>query len=558
MIYGLAFKGLPSKQFGLIVKSDNRQLLPDVTRLTKQVTGYPGVVDFGIDTYSEKTLTVVFQYNYRHDPPTMAAMAEQIAGWLYDDGSYYDLIFDDAPQRKYKAKCAGRVDLSQGNSLGTMSIAFTCNPPWPFDLNNAPVSPADTATRLNWDTASIDTMPVPLTATLKNSSAAFPTGTSDTNGVPASFVDGSAAQVAFNGKSAGNIVNPQIKSTGKNLFNPAVGTVTSNGVTCTVDPDGTITLNGTASATLFPEISPVLRASSVANTSPVANLKNGQKYTLSIVPVSGTVTGGLPSVAIQDTTHANLIVTSASTSTFTAGQTSPSTSLNIGDMVLGIPSGLVFNNYKFRLQLEQGSAATAWEQYKQSILAITGTIGASDRFTWDGVTGKIDGSAVTTSGGLLVYQNGWIFVLNSDGTPATVVPTSEITYYQGQTSQINGTQYMQDLAAAGAMRFTVGGTMPVKPKIILLGYVPSGLTLTYGAQAWKYSAELPYDGIVIDCAAQTVTRLSDGANLYGNVDSASDAFFTLQPGQNEIDISGVSGAWPNDLTVIVQFTPITI
>ncbi|HEX3026552.1 MAG TPA: hypothetical protein VHR42_04930, partial [Clostridia bacterium] len=79
-------------------------------------------------------------------------------------------------------------------------------------------------------------------------------------------------------------------------------------------------------------------------------------------------------------------------------------------------------------QLELGSTATTYEAYKSSILSITGTVTASDRFTWDGITGKIDGSAVVTSGNLQAYQNGWVFVQNSDGTPVTVVPATEVTY----------------------------------------------------------------------------------------------------------------------------------
>jgi predicted phage tail component-like protein len=275
MKYGVTFKGINSNSYGLTVQSSNRQALSDVSRVTKQVIGYAGDFDFGLDTYQERTLIVILQYNYHHSPPMMAVMAENIIAWLYNDGNYYNLIFDDSPGRVYHAKCVTHVDVTQGSSLGTMTVTFNVNPPWPFGLDNSPISPADASQRLLWDNA----------------------------------------------------------------------------------------ING-------------------------------------------------------------------------------------------------------------------------------------------------------------------------------------------------GTEYMIDLTADGPMRFTVGGDQPVKPIITLLGYIPAGLTLTYGTQVWKYLQTIQYDGVVIDCNQQTVEKASDSTNLFPTVDPDNDAFFTLQPGQNEIDISGSGGPWPDDLTVIVAFTPI--
>lgn len=272
--YGVSFKGLKSQSFGLTMTSDNRQVLSDVVRFVKQVPGYPGTIDFGNDTPNEKTISVIFTYNYKNQPPLLQSQMEQIGGWLFNDGNYYDLIFDDAPQRKYKAKCTGKIDLSQGKGVGTVKVDFTCNPPYPYALDNSPVSPADVQQRLLWDTMTL-----------------------------------------------------------------------------------------------------------------------------------------------------------------------------------------------------------------------------------------------------------------------------------------NGTQYLQDLTADGTMRFTVGGTLSVKPKIKLIGYVKSGLTLTYGAGKWKYIYDLLYDGILIDCNAQTVTRMSDGLNLFPYVDPTYDAYFSLSTGQQSIGVSGLGGTWPLDLTIAVEFTP---
>jgi len=124
-----------------------------------------------------------------------------------------------------------------------------------------------------------------------------------------------------------------------------------------------------------------------------------------------------------------------------------------------------------------------------------------------------------------------------------------------------GSEYIKDMAADGAFKFTILGTHNVLPKITLIGNIPSGLQLAYTAGGttyyWQYNAALQYDGILIDCAAQTVTRLSDGTNLYPNVNAAKAAYFSLVAGQAEIDIAGTGGAWPLDVIMTVAFVPIS-
>ncbi len=40
--------------------------------------------------------------------------------------------------------------------MGVFGVEFTCNPPYPYALDNSPVSPADVAGRLLWDSATLD------------------------------------------------------------------------------------------------------------------------------------------------------------------------------------------------------------------------------------------------------------------------------------------------------------------------------------------------------------------------------------------------------------------
>ena len=129
----------------------------------------------------------------------------------------------------------------------------------------------------------------------------------------------------------------------------------------------------------------------------------------------------------------------------------------------------------------------------------------------------------------------------------------EITW---QTAVKDGNQYMQAFTAPGHMRFTNIGTLLATPKIKLLNNIPAGLKLTYNGDSWQYDASLVNDGIIIDSASQTVTRASDGHNLYQNVNPTKDAYFYFAPGQVNIDVTATGlGAWPNNLIIIVEFTP---
>ena len=154
IMYGLTFKGLHSNDFNLTMQSNDRAILSDVVRQTQFIQGF-GTVDFGTDTYNENPLSVKFIYcaNSLED---LRAQMELIGGWLYNDGQYYDLIFDDAPNRKYKAKVISKVDVSKIALVGILTVEFNCNPGYPFALDNSPVSPADVQKRLLWDTARLD------------------------------------------------------------------------------------------------------------------------------------------------------------------------------------------------------------------------------------------------------------------------------------------------------------------------------------------------------------------------------------------------------------------
>ena len=141
----------------------------------------------------------------------------------------------------------------------------------------------------------------------------------------------------------------------------------------------------------------------------------------------------------------------------------------------------------------------------------------------------------------------WSYI---DGVAQT---PEEITW---QTAVKDGNQYMQTFTAPGHMRFTNIGTLTAVPKIKLLNNIPAGLKLTYGGDSWQYDVSQQGDGIIIDSANQTVTRASDGSVQYQNVHPGKDSYFYFAPGQINIDVTATGlGAWPNNLIIIVEYTP---
>jgi Phage-related protein len=124
---------------------------------------------------------------------------------------------------------------------------------------------------------------------------------------------------------------------------------------------------------------------------------------------------------------------------------------------------------------------------------------------------------------------------------------------------LDGTKWLKQFSSNGSLRITNSGTMAAKPVITLIGNIPIGIMLSYDGAQWQLNIPVLYDGVVINCAAETVTRLSDGANLYGSVNPSKDDYFIFQPGQIEVSISASGlGAWPLNLTMIIDFTPMNM
>lgn len=139
----------------------------------------------------------------------------------------------------------------------------------------------------------------------------------------------------------------QTTYTGKNLLKMPIVSNSSNGITWTVQDDGSIILNGTSTDSVG------IRANNV--TIPAVE---GETYTLSATGMGEAYNFGYK----NSDSGANIFVVTSTSPTTTAVVTSKMLSqANRLDMY--IQSGKTFNNQRVTLQLEKGSTATSYEPY---------------------------------------------------------------------------------------------------------------------------------------------------------------------------------------------------
>lgn len=149
--------------------------------------------------------------------------------------------------------------------------------------------------------------------------------------------------------------------TGKNLVNPnlPVNSKTQNGITITNNGDGTYTATGTSTSSL---------AISLTQKNTI-KLNKSTSYTNSIEILEGNFLGAIV-VAVLDSedkiTYNYINVSSSSLS----NTKTPTEDLTIKTYEYYIDKANITVNFKFRVQLEEGTVATDYEEYKSNSLTI--------------------------------------------------------------------------------------------------------------------------------------------------------------------------------------------
>lgn len=150
---------------------------------------------------------------------------------------------------------------------------------------------------------------------------------------------------------------------GKNIFKPYAtsGSFVYNGVTTTMNSDGTVTLNGTATGDGWPEL--IYTFGSNTSTRSTPYLPANGMYTATIRLVSGTYSKGTSSY------DAAWMVVCKSDLSGTGGIPVSGGSVVVAGVNgiyrswINYRTGNTFNNARFSLQFEKGSTSTAWAPY---------------------------------------------------------------------------------------------------------------------------------------------------------------------------------------------------
>lgn len=127
-------------------------------------------------------------------------------------------------------------------------------------------------------------------------------------------------------------------------------------------------------------------------------------------------------------------------------------------------------------------------------------------------------------------------------------------YHALVNAAVDNSQFVMEISKVPAVMKIYNVGRPIKPIIKLIGRDPNKVSFTINGQTVSFSGDEDiYEGIVIDCESETVTRMSNGENLYSIM---SGGFVILPSGYSEITFNEAgAGEFPESLTAIVEFTP---
>ena len=330
MLNHFTFNGHSTGELGLLVSGINIYGSPSrvVEKVNIPYRSGDLLIDTGAYTNYMLTYTVDIMDNTK-------ATAEAISKWLLGSKGYCELTDTYNPEIYRVASYYNQLDytLSALYRYGKATITFDCKPQ-KYLMANQPVSLSSTLSEETSYSLSTPAMPLPITLEGNTTQGENPTP--------------EAPQQIHSVKG-----DNEIRVVGKNLIPITATTQTLNGVTFTVNGDGTVRANGTATASF--SFNFFYRGSGIENGIP---LTAGTTYVLSTADMQY-----FP-INIQIMRNGQPIAVS-SNSPFTAQE---------GDYVSLVwvwrQSGTVFNNALFSPQFEVGSTPTAFEPYKAQVYPI--------------------------------------------------------------------------------------------------------------------------------------------------------------------------------------------
>lgn len=132
-MYGLTFNDKHSfNEFGLIMYSKNRPVLPEIKDASEELPGMDGEYDYSEVNpdkevkYKARPIDIEFSLK-EPNPKLLRIKANKIAAWLACGEK--QLIFDDEPDKYYLAKVVNKLDLdNQIVTVKRFTAQFRCRP----------------------------------------------------------------------------------------------------------------------------------------------------------------------------------------------------------------------------------------------------------------------------------------------------------------------------------------------------------------------------------------------------------------------------------------------
>ena len=143
---GFSFNQEYSKDFNVVMKSDDRSLLPQKRKKTYVIEGVDADRSFGDYNLNTRIIRIRAEIRNSVTLEELRAQVRSVSQWLTGEGL---LIFDDEPDVGYQAEILSAIALNQTVVNGLFSVDFKCQPlaeeiNFQQDLNTLTASPSST------------------------------------------------------------------------------------------------------------------------------------------------------------------------------------------------------------------------------------------------------------------------------------------------------------------------------------------------------------------------------------------------------------------------------
>lgn len=125
---GFRYNGVHSDAMGIIATGIHRDILPPIAHRMISVPGRPGAYwqgyEYGV---REITIDVVIRGGINFQ-----TRIRDLASWLNPDGGPKPLVFDDEPEKEYRAIISERTEVERVAIVGRGTLTFLCPEPFAY------------------------------------------------------------------------------------------------------------------------------------------------------------------------------------------------------------------------------------------------------------------------------------------------------------------------------------------------------------------------------------------------------------------------------------------